>query len=55
MSDEGGGTYYREEPALLRAVLGLAYLDLGRYGEAARIHEKRVEDGFRGRPTVARG
>jgi hypothetical protein len=36
-------------------VFGLAYLDLERYDDAARIHEKLVEDGFRGRPTVARG
>jgi hypothetical protein len=52
--------HYREELARLRGVFGLAYL--GRYdeaaksaAEAARIHDKRVEGGFRGRPTVARG
>ena len=37
----------------MRKVFGLAYL--GRYAEAARIHEKRVEDGYRGRLTMARG
>jgi hypothetical protein len=37
----------------MRNMSALAYL--GRYDEAVRIHEIRVEDGYRGRLTVARG
>jgi hypothetical protein len=52
----------REELARLRLCSGLALLGLGQYdeaaksaAEAARIHEKLVGNGFRGRPTVAQG